>query len=148
MRSMSNASHPSRDQKCQWKFWRIASFLLECFVHITEMIHWRRTFWPRTPVLSKLSALASLQLIVQTMIKNCFKESESSVQEVEASKEDLDPTKFTTGNLPVCPDFNKDHLPSLRSRSFTKLIIVTHWNAIPTTFQSMEMFVKLSSRFW
>ena len=27
--------------------------------------------------------------------QNCFKESESSVPEVEASKEDLDPTKFT-----------------------------------------------------
>ena len=54
--------------------------------------------------------------------QNCFKESESSVQEVEASKEDLDPTKFTTGNLPVCPDFNKDHLPSLRSRSIVKVV--------------------------
>ena len=27
--------------------------------------------------------------------QNCFKESESSVPEAEASKEDLDPTKFT-----------------------------------------------------
>ena len=27
-------------------------------------------------------------------------------------KEDLDSTKFTTDNLPVCPDVNKDHLLS------------------------------------
>ena len=42
--------------------------------------------------------------------KNCPKEIESSVQKVDLQKADSDPTKFTTGNLPVCSDVSEDHL--------------------------------------
>ena len=42
--------------------------------------------------------------------QNCLKEIESSVQKVDLQKADTDPTKFTTGNLPVCSDVSDDHL--------------------------------------
>ena len=42
--------------------------------------------------------------------QNCLKEIESSVQKVDLQKADPDPTKFTTGNLPVCSDVREDHL--------------------------------------
>ena len=42
--------------------------------------------------------------------QNCLKEIESSVQKVDLQKADPDPTKFTTGNLPVCSDVSEDHL--------------------------------------
>ena len=42
--------------------------------------------------------------------QNRLKEIESSVQKVDLQKADPDPSKFTTGNLPVCSDVSEDHL--------------------------------------